>query len=161
MPLKTRFDRLPIHWMWWPALGAVAVGIVGYFAPDTLGVGYYNITAILSDGLPIKIVFFLCLMKFLSWSISLSSGTSGGTLAPLLTIGAGLGQTLGAAAIWLLPHAGIDLRVAALVGMAALFAGASPRVSGLGRLRLRDDVSSRMDCCPSWPAVRPATSSPA
>jgi H+/Cl- antiporter ClcA len=123
--IEDAFDHLPIHWMWWPALGAVAVGIVGYFAPDTLGVGYYNITAILSDGLPIKIVFFLCLMKFISWSISLASGTSGGTLAPLLTIGAGFGQTLGAGAIWLLPHAGIDLRVAALVGMAALFAGAS------------------------------------
>ncbi|HUE16914.1 MAG TPA: chloride channel protein [Planctomycetaceae bacterium] len=123
--IEDAFDHLPIHWMWWPALGAVAVGVVGYFAPDTLGVGYYNITAILSDALPIKIVFFLCLMKFLSWSISLSSGTSGGTPAPLLTIGAGLGQTLGAAAIWLVPHAGIDLRVAALVGMAALFAGAS------------------------------------
>jgi CIC family chloride channel protein len=123
--IEDAFDHLPIHWMWWPALGAVAVGIVGYFAPDTLGVGYYNITTILSDGLPIKIVFFLCLMKFVSWSISLSSGTSGGTLAPLLTIGAGCGQTLGAAAIWLVPGAGIDLRVAALVGMAALFAGAS------------------------------------
>jgi chloride channel protein, CIC family len=122
---ENAFDRLPIHWMWWPALGAVAVGVVGYFAPDTLGVGYYNITAILSNGLPIKFVFFLCLMKFVSWSISVSSGTSGGTLAPLLMIGAGCGQTLGAAANWLLPDAGIDLRVAALVGMAALFAGAS------------------------------------
>ncbi len=67
----------------------------------------------------------LCLMKFLSWSISLGSGTSGGTLAPLLTIGAGCGQVLGAAAIWCLPFAGIDLRLAALVGMAATFAGAS------------------------------------
>ena len=54
--IEDAFDRLPIHWMWWPALGAVAVGVVGYFAPDTLGVGYYNITAILSDGLPVKIV---------------------------------------------------------------------------------------------------------
>jgi chloride channel protein, CIC family len=123
--IEDAFDHLPIHWMWWPALGAVAVGVVGYFAPDTLGVGYYNITNILSHSLPIKIIFFLCLMKFVSWSISLSSGTSGGTLAPLLTIGAGCGQTLGAAAIWLLPGLGIDLRVAALVGMAALFAGAS------------------------------------
>jgi H+/Cl- antiporter ClcA len=123
--IEDAFDHLPIHWMWWPALGAVAVGVIGYFAPNTLGVGYYNITSILSGTLTIKIVFFLCLMKFLSWSISLSSGTSGGTLAPLLTIGAGVGQTLGAAAIWLVPRAGIDLRVAALVGMAALFAGAS------------------------------------
>jgi chloride channel protein, CIC family len=123
--IEDAFERLPVHWMWWPAIGAVAVGIVGYFAPDTLGVGYYNITAFLSNTVPIKIVFFLCVMKLVSWSISVSSGTSGGTLAPLLMIGAGCGQTLGAAANWLIPEAGIDLRVAALVGMAALFAGAS------------------------------------
>lgn len=123
--VEDAFDRLPIHWMWWPAWGAIAVGVIGYFAPDTLGVGYYNITRILVDGLPLKAVLFLCVMKFLSWSISLGSGTSGGTLAPLLTMGAGCGQVLGAAGIWLVPHAGIDLRVAALVGMAALFAGAS------------------------------------
>lgn len=123
--IEGAFDWLPIHWMWWPALGAIAVGLVGYFAPDTLGVGYYNISNILSNDLPIKFVFFLCLMKFVSWSISVSSGTSGGTLAPILMMGAGCGQTLGAVANWLVPHAGIDLRVAALVGMAALFAGAS------------------------------------
>jgi chloride channel protein, CIC family len=122
---ESGFARLPIHWMWWPALGAIAVGVVGYFAPDTLGTGYYNITAILSHGLPIKVVCVLCLLKFISWSISLSSGTSGSTLAPLLMIGAGCGQAMGAAAHWLVPQAGIDLRVAALVGMAALFAGAS------------------------------------
>ena len=119
------FERLPIHWMWWPALGAVAVGVIGYFAPDTLGVGYYNITSILSNSIPMRLVLFLCAMKLLSWTISLSSGTSGGTLAPLLTIGAAFGQTLAAMAIWVLPHAGIDVRIAALVGMAALFAGAS------------------------------------
>ena len=78
--VEDAFERLPIHWMWWPALGAVAVGVIGYFAPDTLGVGYYNITAILSHGLPVRFVLFLCVMKFLSWSISLGSGTSGGTL---------------------------------------------------------------------------------
>jgi CIC family chloride channel protein len=123
--IEDTFDRLPIHWMWWPAWGALAVGVIGYFCPDTLGVGYYNIRSILDDGLPIRIVCFLCLMKFLSWSISLGSGTSGGTLAPLLTIGAGFGNLLGAAAIGCLPFAGIDLRLAALVGMAATFAGAS------------------------------------
>jgi chloride channel protein, CIC family len=123
--IEDSFDHLPIHWMWWPALGAVAVGVIGYFYPDTLGVGYYNIRSILDHGLAIRVVVVLCLMKFLSWSISLGSGTSGGTLAPLLTIGAGLGQVLGAAAIWCLPFAGIEVRLAALVGMAALFAGAS------------------------------------
>jgi chloride channel protein, CIC family len=65
------------------------------------------------------------LMKFISWSISLGSGTSGGTLAPLFTIGGGLGALVGAAAAGIFPDAGIDVRIAALVGMAALFAGAS------------------------------------
>lgn len=123
--VEDRFEELPIHWMWWPAIGAVAVGIIGYFVPDTLGVGYYNITAILSGDLPLKAVAFLCLMKFISWAIALGSGTSGGTLAPLFTIGGGVGALLGSAAIVVLPAAGIDARVAALVGMAAIFAGAS------------------------------------
>ncbi len=123
--IEDLFEKLPVHWMWWPALGSVVVGIVGYFAPDTLGVGYYNISAILANDLPLKAVAFLCTMKFLSWSIALGSGTSGGTLAPLFTIGGGIGALVGGAAATLLPTGGIDLRVAALVGMAALFAGAS------------------------------------
>jgi CBS domain-containing protein len=123
--VEDAFAKLPIHWMWWPALGAVVVGAVGCVAPDTLGVGYYNIQAILSNDLPLRAVAFLCALKFVSWSIALGSGTSGGTLAPLFTIGGGIGALLGAAASALLPHAGIDVRVAALVGMATLFAGAS------------------------------------
>src|SRR5665213_493810 len=83
------FEKLPIHWMWWPAIGAVAVGVVGYFAPRTLGDGYSNISHILSFGhddslaFTIRMIGFLCLMKFVSWVIALGSGTSGGTLAPL------------------------------------------------------------------------------
>ena len=119
------FERLPVHWMWWPALGGLVVGVIGYFAPRTLGVGYDNISDIISNQLALKAVVFLCGMKFVSWAISLGSGTSGGTLAPLFTIGGGLGATCGAAGQWLLPEAGIDVRIAALVGMAALFAGAS------------------------------------
>lgn len=123
--IEDAFERLPIHWMWWPILGALAVGTVGYLAPNTLGVGYYNIADILSNRLGIAALAYLCLMKFVSWSIALGSGTSGGTLAPLLTIGGGLGALFGAAASWALPQAEIDVRLAALVGMAALFAGAS------------------------------------
>lgn len=123
--IEDGFERLPIHWMWWPALGAVAVGVVGYFAPNTLGVGYYNITNILSGKFGISAIAFLCGMKFISWSIALGSGTSGGTLAPLLTIGGGIGAMLGAATSLIAPGMEVDVRVAALVGMAALFAGAS------------------------------------
>lgn len=123
--IEDAFERLPIHWMWWPAIGAVVVGLCGWLAPRTLGVGYQNISDIVSAALPLKTVAFLCLMKFISWSISLGSGTSGGTLAPLFTIGGGLGSLVGAGAAAVLPEAGIDVRIAALVGMASLFAGAS------------------------------------
>jgi H+/Cl- antiporter ClcA/CBS domain-containing protein len=123
--IEDLFERLPIHWMWWPALGAIPVGVIGYFAPRTLGVGYDNIIDIVSGTFAPKAIAVLCAMKFLSWAFSLGSGTSGGTLAPLLTVGGGLGALLGLAASALLPHAGVDPRVAALVGMAALFAGAS------------------------------------
>jgi chloride channel protein, CIC family len=126
--VEDAFEELPLHWMWWPAIGAVAVGVVGYFAPRTLGVGYSNISDIISDRLDVKFVIVLCAAKFVSWSISLGSGTSGGTLAPLLTIGGGFGFVLGYAALKLFPASGVDLRIAALVGMAALFAGASRAV---------------------------------
>ncbi len=123
--IEDLFEKIPIHWMWWPAIGAVAVGVCGFFVPRTLGVGYSNISDLLSHNLTVQFALILCTVKFISWSISLGSGTSGGTMAPLFTIGAGLGTVFGAAAMWILPAAGIDLRIAALVGMAALFAGAT------------------------------------
>ncbi|MDB4966455.1 MAG: Chloride channel protein [Myxococcales bacterium] len=119
------FEKLPIHWMWWPALGGVAVGLVGYVAPRTMGVGYDNIEAIVAGHLTGSALAILCTFKLVSWCIALGSGTSGGTLAPLFTVGGGLGALLGSAAAALLPSVGIDARVAALVGMAAIFAGAS------------------------------------
>ncbi|MDQ2718308.1 MAG: chloride channel protein [Bacteroidota bacterium] len=119
------FEKLPIHWMWWPAIGGLAVGLVGYFAPRTLGVGYNNITDILSGDLPIKVMLSLCIFKFISWAIALGSGTSGGTLAPLLTIGGAAGALLGSVVINFFPHSGITLPLAALIGMSAMFAGAS------------------------------------
>lgn len=123
--VEDAFEKLPIHWMWWPALGGLAVGVVGYFAPRTMGVGYDNIEHILSGSITGQALLVLFVLKFVSWSIALGSGTSGGTLAPLFTIGGGLGATLGALAALLLPRFGIDPRIAGLVGMAAIFAGAS------------------------------------
>ena len=119
------FEKLPVHWMWWPAIGAVVVGVVGHFAPRTLGVGYDNIEQIVDGHIVGSTLIFLCAMKLVSWTIALGSGTSGGTLAPLFTIGGGLGAALGAIGVTLLPSVGIDPRIAALVGMAAMFAGAS------------------------------------
>jgi len=111
--------------MWWPAIGAIPVGIIGHFSPRTLGVGYENISDILMSRLTLSVAATSFLLKFISWSIALGSGTSGGTLAPLFTIGGGLGMVLGAAAARIFPGANVDPHVAALVGMAALFAGAS------------------------------------
>ena len=123
--VEDAFEKLPIHWMWWPAMGGVVVGVVGWFAPHTMGVGYDNIDRILQGELTGQAVLVFCALKAVSWCLSLGSGTSGGTLAPLFTIGGGLGSALGAVAVWAVPAAGVDVRVAALVGMAALFAGAS------------------------------------
>ncbi|MBS1950168.1 MAG: Chloride channel protein [Cytophagales bacterium] len=119
------FDKLPVHWAWWPAIGGLAVGVIGYYEPRTLGVGYNNITDILSGTMPATLVLSLCVLKFTSWSISLGSGTSGGTLAPLLTIGGAMGALAGTAGLQWFPEAGISIPLSALVGMSAMFAGAS------------------------------------
>jgi H+/Cl- antiporter ClcA len=123
--LEDLFGLLPVHWMWWPALGGLAIGLVGYVVPRTLGVGYDNIRLELSGTLLVKALFMLCIFKFASWSVSLSSGTSGGTLAPLFIIGGALGAALGGWAGPFWPALGIDPRLAGLIGMAAMFAGAS------------------------------------
>ncbi|MEP7187400.1 MAG: chloride channel protein [Rhodanobacter sp.] len=123
--VEDAFEKLPIHWMWWPAIGGVAVGVIGFFAPLTLGVGYTNIENIINGHFTMGALAFLCVMKFVSWAIALGSGTSGGTLAPLFTIGGALGALIGIAGVALAPQLGIDPRIAGLVGMAAIFAGAS------------------------------------
>jgi H+/Cl- antiporter ClcA len=123
--IEDGFEKLPIHWAWWPAIGGLAVGVVGYFAPQTLGVGYNNIIEILSGTMSVQILISLFLLKFISWAISLGSGTSGGTLAPLLTIGGAAGALIGGVIISLFPTSGITIPLAALVGMSAMFAGAS------------------------------------
>ena len=123
--IEDMFDRLPVHWMWWPAIGAVAIGVVGYFAPHTMGVGYDNIQWLLKGAAPLGVIATLGILKYVSWSISLGSGTSGGTLAPLFTIGGALGAVLGGLVLQLFPLTHINIATAALIGMAAMFAGAS------------------------------------
>jgi CBS domain-containing protein len=123
--IEDGFDHLPVHWMWWPALGAVVVGVVGYFDPRILGVGYQHIAEILSGRLLGWSLLSLVVLKFIAWSIYLGSGTSGGTLAPLFIIGGGLGAIAGSVVAALVPSLGISVPVAGLVGMAAVFAGAS------------------------------------
>src|SRR5438552_9101744 len=123
--IEDLFEHLPVHWMWWPAIGGVFVGAIGIISPHTLGVGYDNIEGMVAGKIAGEAVIWLCIFKFLSWSISLGSGTSGGTLAPLFTIGGGCGVALGELFALSFPRFGIDPRICALVGMAAMFAGAS------------------------------------
>lgn len=108
--------------MWWPALGGIAVGVFGHIEPRTLGVGYFNITDNLAGTATLTAGALLALFKFLSWSIALGSGTSGGTLAPLMTIGSALGWIVGVIVQPFVPS--LDPHLAALVGMACVFGGA-------------------------------------
>ncbi len=123
--LEDGFEKLPIHWMWWPAIGGIVVGVVGYFAPSTMGVGYDNIRNVLAGNLTINTLLVFCFLKFISWAVSLASGTSGGTLAPLFTIGGAMGALVAVGLNYLFPSLGLSLSVAALIGMAAMFSGAS------------------------------------
>jgi len=123
--VEDAFERLPLHWMMWPALGGLTVGLVGLAVPATLGVGYENIEGILAGSLAFKALLVLGAAKAISWAVALGSGTSGGTLAPLFTIGGALGGVLGHLAAAAFPHLGVDPRLCALVGMAALFSGSA------------------------------------
>ncbi|MEW9584783.1 chloride channel protein [Paraburkholderia sp. DGU8] len=115
--VEDAFARLPFHWMWWPALGGLAVGIGGYFQPRALGVGYDVIGDLLMNHLAVSAVLAIVLVKAVIWVIALGSGTSGGVLAPLLMMGAGVGAVLGP----LMP--GGDPAVWPLVFMAAALGG--------------------------------------
>ncbi|MDP4151631.1 MAG: chloride channel protein, partial [Bacteroidota bacterium] len=126
--IEDGFEKLPIPWYWWPALGGVAVGVIGFVAPRTFGVGYSNIEFLIGNHPTWTVLLVLSVLKFLSWSISLGSGTSGGTLAPLLTIGGACGAMTGSALLHYFPACGITIQMAALVGMSAMFAGASRAV---------------------------------
>ncbi|MGQ7937224.1 chloride channel protein [Paraburkholderia sp. D1E] len=88
------FGKLPIHWMWWPALGGVIVGIGGFIEPRALGVGYDVIGDLLHQNIALQSALALLAVKAVMWVVALGSGTSGGVLAPLLMLGAGLGTVL-------------------------------------------------------------------
>jgi chloride channel protein, CIC family len=111
------FRKLPIHWMWWPALGGLAIGVGGLIAPRALGVGYNSIDSLLLAELGVGVVLGLLVVKAAIWAISLGSGTSGGVLAPLLI----MGGSLGALFALVLPGGSTGLFV--LVGMGAMIGG--------------------------------------
>lgn len=131
------FEKLPIHWMWWPALGGLIVGVGGYFEPRVLGVGYELIHALLSGKLIGWLALSLLLGKSVVWSCALGSGTSGGVLAPLLIIGGALGAVL---AHWL-PVG--DAGLWAMIGMAAMMGGTmrAPLTAMIFALELTHDIN--------------------
>ncbi|MCC8392982.1 chloride channel protein [Paraburkholderia sp. MMS20-SJTR3] len=88
------FGKLPVHWMWWPALGGIVVGIGGWLEPRALGVGYDVIGDLLHQNIAVQVALLLLGVKAVMWVVALGSGTSGGVLAPLLMLGAGLGTVL-------------------------------------------------------------------
>jgi len=123
------FGRLPLHWMWWPALGGLVVGVGGWLEPRTLGVGYDVIDALLHGQLPAATALAIVAVKAVIWLVALGSLTSGGVLAPVLTIGAGAGLLLGSvmpaqdAVLWpLMCMAGVLGGVMHAPLMAAVFA---------------------------------------
>jgi chloride channel protein, CIC family len=85
------FQRLKIHWMWWPMIGGLAIGLGGLIFPQALGVGYDTIGALLQGNVTAKVILGVLLVKWFIWAVSLGSGTSGGVLAPLLMMGGALG----------------------------------------------------------------------
>ncbi|HEY2034093.1 MAG TPA: chloride channel protein [Rhizomicrobium sp.] len=111
------FHKLPIHWMWWPSLGGVVVGIGGYLDPAVLGVGYDNINALVHGTLNLHDAIALLIGKCVVWVVALSSGTSGGVLAPLLIMGGALGSL----EAHYIPFA--DAGFWAILGMAAILGG--------------------------------------
>jgi chloride channel protein, CIC family len=111
------FRKLPIHWMWWPIIGGLFIGVGGLINPQTLGVGYDAIRTLLRGGEVGAVLVTLLIVKTLSWSIALGSGTSGGVLAPLLIIGG----ALGALEAHLIPVGDVSLWV--MVSMGAMMGG--------------------------------------
>src|SRR2546423_172092 len=131
------FAKLPIHWMWWPAIGGLVIGIGGLICPQALGVGYDIIGAELQGTIAVKLMVLILIVKSIIWSVSLGSGTSGGVLAPLLMMGGALGglESL------ILPNEGAGFW--ALVSMGAILGGTmrSPFTGVIFVLELTHDVN--------------------
>lgn len=119
------FEKLPVDELWWPAIGALGLGIIGYFVPRVLGVGYDTIGDILNGNLALKILLVVMIAKAAALVISLGSGTSGGLLAPMFMSSAAMGGTLALGLNYLFPSAHISAGAFAIVAMGAVFGAAS------------------------------------
>jgi len=131
------FRLLPVHWMWWPALGGLVIGLGGLIFPQALGVGYDTIGALLQGEVPRHVILGILLVKSVIWAVSLGSGTSGGVLAPLLMMGGALGGIEAA----FLPAEGAGFWP--LVSMGAILGGTmrSPFTGVIFALELTHDVN--------------------
>ncbi len=115
--IEDQFHRLPIHWMWWPALGAIVVGIGGLIDAHVLGAGYQSIQDLLNGSLATRVVLALFVVKAVVWLVALGSGTSGGVLAPLLILGGACASMIGLIV-------GVNPGFCAMLGMAGILSGA-------------------------------------
>jgi H+/Cl- antiporter ClcA/CBS domain-containing protein len=111
------FEKLPIHWMWWPAIGGLFVGLGGLVFPHALGVGYDTLRGLLNGQVAGGVILGVLVVKSLIWTIALGSGTSGGVLAPLLMMGAALGGV----EAFVLPDMGVGFWP--LISMGAILGG--------------------------------------
>jgi CIC family chloride channel protein len=123
--VEDQFDRLPINDLWHPAIGALGLGLIGFFVPRVLGVGYDTISDILNNNLALKLLLLVAIFKALALMISLGSGTSGGLLAPMFMSSAALGGSFAIVVNLIFPGAHLSPGAYALVAMAAVFGAAS------------------------------------
>lgn len=119
------FERFPIPSIWFPMIGGLAVGLLAWIDPRVLGAGYFNLRELLGGNMALGALVGLLIFKFLAWSICLGSGTAGGTLAPVMTMGGCVGAIVALGLHQIPGFEGFPMGIAALVGMAAVFAGAS------------------------------------
>jgi CIC family chloride channel protein len=131
------FQRLKIHWMWWPMIGGLAIGLGGLIFPQALGVGYDTIGQLLQGSVTTKVILGVLLVKWFIWAVSLGSGTSGGVLAPLLM----MGGTLGGLEAMFLPNEGAGFWP--LISMGAILGGTmrSPFTSIVFAFELTHDAN--------------------
>ncbi|MBZ5664240.1 MAG: chloride channel protein [Acidobacteriia bacterium] len=123
--VEDQFEKLPIDELWWPAIGALGLGIIGYFVPRVLGVGYDTIGDILNANLALKLLLVVMIAKAVALIVSLGSGTSGGLLAPMFMSSAALGGAYAMVIDRFFPGAGLAPGAFALVAMGAVFGAAS------------------------------------
>jgi CIC family chloride channel protein len=123
--VEDQFEKLPFDQVWWPAIGALGLGIIGFFVPRVLGVGYDTIGDILNGSLAWKLLLVVMLAKAAALAVSLGSGTSGGLLAPCFMWSAAMGGIFAMVANHFVPGAHLSPAAFALVAMGAVFGAAS------------------------------------